>query len=281
MLIPHSSFAALPDSSYPGNLSHFTFDLDSSYPDGFPKKLDLQEEDHLSGESYEESYRGSQAAFVPYFAVVVVESQGEDKDQTKFYHTYDLTYFATWTDNITKLQRPLTDPVTGQRVTKIHYFAIKCFESDSRNLFRPIDLSKSANIKLTPFHPSQNAVVNTMLRDALNVNLVAKENNLQRRRTQYLLAEQLGALFPTLTSAEKKIEKRLWLWCSAKGSHQGVVNLFKDYIGDATLKSSPYCDDLLLKTSQISDTNLPRQERNAILEAKSLAKTYGIKKSIG
>ena len=81
----------------------------------FPQELDLQEEDHLSCASYAESYLGAQAAFVPYFAVVVVESQGKDKDQTKFYHVYDLTHFATWADNVAQLKQPLTDPVSGQK----------------------------------------------------------------------------------------------------------------------------------------------------------------------
>ena len=158
-------------------------------------------------------------------------------------------------------------------MTKIHYFAVKCFESDSKNLFRPIDLSKPANIKLTPFYPSQNAALNTMLRDALNVNLASNEYKQQMRRTQCLLAEQSEVLFPKVTVAEKKMEKMLWLWCSAIGSHRGVVNLFKECIVDPALRSSAdYYKNLLLNTSKTSDPKLPRPEREAILEAKTLVK---------
>lgn len=244
--------------------SFIPFEMPSRFPEDFPKQLNIKEEENFTCQSHEESFLEAQNAGLPYYVVVVVESLG--KDQKRFYHTYDRNQFEDYRAKITKQTQPLYDPVTCEPVMRVHYFAVKCFESDPENLFGPTDPS---NMKLTPFASPTPDVKNQMLKEALTA------GNLQMRRTQYLLAEWIksGDLFSFINPVEKRKEVLLWLWCSAKDSHQAVLSLFKECMSDPTLALSiPCCNSLLLKTSQIKDPKLPRIEREAILEARLLVK---------
>lgn len=246
--------------------SSIPFEIHPSLPKNFPKQLDFKEEDHLTCQSYEESYFEAQNAGLPYYVVVVVESLGNDLTKN-FYHTYDRNQFETYRAKIKKECQPLYDPISRGLVMRAHCFAVKCFESDPENLFRPSDPSKG-EIKLTSFPEPLHEVKDEMLKEALTA------GNLQMRRTQYLLAQWIksGDLFLYINPAEKRKEVLLWLWCSAKGSHQAVLSLFKECIAEPTLASPSYYNGLLLKTSQIKDPKLPRLEREAILEARCLLK---------
>lgn len=276
-------------------LTSFGFAIDKTYPTNFPKALDFEEDDHLSFQTPLEAFKAAQKEKIPYFAVVVVESTAKSDDEEneakKYYHVYDMSFFETYRTNEearilakSKLEEGkkiepedliFTDPVSREKVTKIHYFAVKCFEPDVNLLFRPTDPTEKP-INLEPFSPLPQEVTNKMFKDALNVNLSLKGDDKaksQMRRIQYILADFIkkGSIFADLK--DKKQETLLWLWCSAHGSHRGVVNLFHEYAAQQEKAiEHPVIQEFMLKTKESWNSQLPRQEREAIQEAIRLLK---------
>lgn len=258
----------------------FSFEIDATYPKNFPAELDLAEDDPLTYQTYKDAYLAAQKAGIPYYVLAVTESakvaNADQKDALiTYYHTYDMIHFDNYLAERRKAKQPLEDPISCETITRIHYFAVKCFGVDAENLFRPLALDDH-QIKLRPFSLPAHPVTLAMLKESLDSEILLQDPDKkiqQARRAQHLIADLIkkGAVFPDLPSEERKVEALHWLWCSAKGSHHAIVKLFKECEQAqqyATAKISFLMQ--LVQTSIIVNPKLPRLERAAIQEARKL-----------
>lgn len=205
------------------------FDLSSGgFAEDFPKAIPLNEADSLSTFSFQESYTAAQEAGVPYYSVAVVVSGNESE---KFYKIYDTSYCSTHIYNKVNAGDAPKDPITGRKIQKVHYFAVQCFNSDPKTICKPIDLSKDV-VSLSPFNEEVDATTQSILLDSINSNILSAGSPKSKqnvRRMQYIIADLIEKrkVFAHLSAGERRNEVIKWLWCSAKGSAVGLLNLAK------------------------------------------------------
>lgn len=249
------------------------FNVGPEYPVNFPRNIVIKETDALSCSSFEESFKAAQEAYLPYYSVAVVES-GNNNDES-FYQVYDTAYFSRLSQE--------KDAITRRTIRQVHYFAIKCFEFDKELICRPVDLEKIDKISLNPFRTSHNSVINTMLLDSTNANIfetVRVAEQAQVRRTQYLIADLIkkGQLFSNLKPMEREKEVLQWLWCSAKGSYRGLVNLAQECLAHANIIPHAEKKAVQLLTDKLSAPplkgSLTMQENVAFVDAMALLQKH-------
>lgn len=258
--------------------SSFLFQLDDTYPANFPKSLDFDEVDPLTAVTHQEAYESSQQAGVPYYAVYIVETtQKSNKEDKAFFHVYDMSGYLA---NSKKQVEGSLCTITRQTIKKIQMFVVRCFESDPKHLFSPIDPAKK-QLTFQPIPPHVNKVIDQLLQDALNnLENPSYDGKMRLRRAQYLLAAlvKTGNPFPQIAQPGNEEENRLWLWCSARGSHHGVVQLFQACVEAKIASAAANYQKLLLDTSQIAEPEslTTRIEREACLTAQVLVKKHAI-----
>jgi len=258
----------------------FLFEVPETFPASFPRQLDPSEEDALSYQDYADGFKQAQEACIPYYAVVIVESngmqqKGDENVSTTYYHVYDMAHFETYRNNCIKRDVVLNDPVSRVKIVKVYHFAIKCFEEDPSALFKPAD-SEDKSLCFKQFSPPRDPVLSSMLKDALNPNIQemgSQADKQKMRREQFLLAQQIlnNGILSEVASNKKSEESLLWLWCSAKGSKRSVVDLAKRCLQDPPFTvCREYPLKLLSDAASSWDANLPRMDREACAEAKRL-----------
>lgn len=224
------------------------------FPDGFPKELNFAEEDSVALESYSDLYENARKNHVPYYTVVVVEAGNH-------YHTYDAFTFKTQVKNN-------CDPLNGLPITKIHFFAVKCFAACAVNVYRQCE---DHELVFKPFYPFKPESSLKTIFDAILYCpfLTTKSGQLGRIGNQMVIADKVkqGLLFPNinlspadkkenfafqsnLTAEERNQETRLWHWCTAQlGSRKAIVKLFEACI--VANESREYLNGLLVSAAQV------------------------------
>jgi hypothetical protein len=237
----------------------------STYPSDFPKSINLREIDPISQQSYAEGFKAAQAAFVPYYDLVVVKSADS------FYHVYDATFFSKYADDN---RHDLRDPISRQKINDIQHVFMRCFKIDKNALCRPVDLEKNKNnLRLLSFKTDDLDIhIHNMLQDSLNYNIHetgTKESQDQARRTQKILAKLIsqGKLFSFLTEGQKNREAIPWLWCSAKTfSLSASLALATECKSNRMLRShyKKGLEEIIKNANVVGFDSLSRQDRIAL-----------------
>lgn len=243
------------------------------YSESFPHSIALDEPDAFTALSFKESYEAAQAVGMPYYSVAVVESGNLDK---KFHQIYDTSFFTT---HFVNKGPSCPDPLTGQPIQKVHFFAAKCFQFDKETVCRPLNLI-SDNVTLSPFKVENlsDSDIQRMLLDSVNSNIFSegsKENKSNVRRMQYIIATliQQGQIFPHLRLYEKEIEVTRWLWSSAQGSYVGLIQLAKRCLANPIFSKEGILNILKERISaRPKKENLNIKESQAVIEAIALSK---------
>jgi|GEM_PF-2915353 len=217
--------------------------IKSSYPKNFPLFVDPSEVESFSFSSFEERIIETQEAYLPYYTVAVVES-----GKGRFYHVYDAAYFSKYYFD----QRKSADPLTGLSVGRVHYFALKCFKINKKEICEPVNL-KTDPLQFLSFgtflHSWQDKKttskkVKELLLDSCDsfiFNSGEKEDQKQMREYHLIIAHLIKEkwLLLPLTSQEREQEVIEWLWCSSRGDPEARYELADKILAHSELFDEP------------------------------------------
>ena len=184
-----------------------------------------------------------QEAYIPYACLTVVESGNPAE---RFYQAYESPYFTNFA--LTQTSEP-TDPTTGRPIKNIYYFAMKCFELDKNEIFKPIDLEKTEPSFFRLPIDCLEMKLKTLILDGLNPYLSLSgtlQEKYKLRKIQYIVADLIKdeSIFNDLHPVARSLETIQWLWSSSQGSYEGTVRLVEE-----TIKLYDEVDETFLPTT--------------------------------
>jgi hypothetical protein len=203
------------------------FDLanvEESYPPNFPKELDLQAQDSLTGETFAESFKKAQDAHLPGYSIAIADYGISKKGMRKFdvFDTLNLTAY--------KPESPDTDPIKKHKIIKIYYFFLQCYKIHDETTCTPIDLEtlEDKDLKFIPMRCNNQTWLQLVI-SSLNYrlfNLKESKNtdeemdalklqpNVRFQGVCLAKSGKLEEIIPSLKPEDRLNMTKIWLWCA-------------------------------------------------------------------